>query len=213
MLHPISVQTVVQTFLWALLGVVLHGCATMSQEECEHADWYAIGYEDGAKGRSAGYIGERRGACADYRVQPDTQAYLSGRENGLRQFCRPHIGYRLGVRGSHYQGICPSDLEEEFMSAYLAGKDIYHMESRYRATQQRLNKKGSALNKMKRDLNQKELDLVKSDTSTIRRIQLIADIHELLQKQEVLETELAQLEIEGETQRDRLNRLKQRSVY
>jgi hypothetical protein len=185
----------------------------MSQEECELADWHLIGYEDGAKGKSASYIGERRGACADYRVQPDMEAYLLGREQGLREFCRPHNGYRLGVRGTHYQGICPRNLEGEFMSAYLAGKDVYHLESGYRSTQQRLNRKGSALVKLKRDLNQKELDLIEGDTGTIRRIQLLADIHELVRKRDVLETEIAHLEIEGAAQRNRLDRLKQRSVY
>ena len=209
----VAIKIVARALCCTLLGVALHGCATMSQEECELADWYLIGFEDGAKGRSASYIGERRGACADYRVKPDRKAYILGREQGLREFCRPQKGYRLGVRGSHYQGFCPKDLEEKFMSAYLAGKDVYYLESTYRSTQQRLHRKNSALTKLKQDLNQKELDLVSGDTSTIRRIQLLAEIHELAEHHDVLETEIAQLEIEGAEQHNRLVRLKQRSIY
>ncbi len=46
-------------------------CATMSESECLYADWYAIGLEDGAKGRHVSHVGKRRKACADAGVMPD----------------------------------------------------------------------------------------------------------------------------------------------
>lgn len=45
----------------ALLGsLLLNGCAVMSAEECIHADWYALGQADGAKGRDRQYLQFRR---------------------------------------------------------------------------------------------------------------------------------------------------------
>src|SRR3990167_8939124 len=84
-----------------LFSLLLAGCAGgMSKKECLYADWRAIGYEDGAQGRDASAIGSRRVACADKaKVTPDMEAYLSGREKGLDQFCRPANGFDYGSRG------------------------------------------------------------------------------------------------------------------
>lgn len=39
------------------------GCATLDKDECRTADWYAIGLEDGARGRAI----ERLGSNSDRR--------------------------------------------------------------------------------------------------------------------------------------------------
>ena len=46
-------------------------CATMSESECEEADWEIIGLEDGAQGHPLSHIGQHRKACAEYGVKPD----------------------------------------------------------------------------------------------------------------------------------------------
>ena len=79
-----------------LLGLLATGCASMDEDECRVADWRAIGYEDGASGRAASQLGERREACADHGVTPNFVAYRQGREEGLREYCTPAMGYRLG---------------------------------------------------------------------------------------------------------------------
>ena len=50
------------------------GCASLDKNECLHADWYAIGLEDGARGRALERLGDHRRACAKHSVTPDAAA-------------------------------------------------------------------------------------------------------------------------------------------
>ena len=50
-------------------------CATLNKDECLTADWYQIGYEDGAKGYPLSRIGKHRKACAKHGVTPDMPPY------------------------------------------------------------------------------------------------------------------------------------------
>lgn len=115
----------------AIVALVLltGGCASMSEEECLVADWRALGYEDGAAGRTVAQLGERRQACAEYGVRPDTGAYRAGRSEGLRLYCTEQRGFRLGRSGRTYNGVCPAGLEAPFLHAYQAGRDIYRAQA------------------------------------------------------------------------------------
>jgi hypothetical protein len=99
--------------LISLLG--LGGCASMSADECVTSDWHAIGYEDGARGYTADQLGNRRKACAKHGITPDFESYRAGREEGLRQYCQPSRGFSLGSGGARYNGVCPGDLEADFV--------------------------------------------------------------------------------------------------
>ena len=110
-----------------LLGMI-SGCATMTADECLYADWRAIGYEDGAEGQALAYLSNHRQACAEVGVTPDFNAYRGGREEGIRVFCRPANGYRLGSDGHVYQNVCPRDMEDEFLLAYREGFTIHELE-------------------------------------------------------------------------------------
>lgn len=93
--------------LAALALPLLAGCATLSEQECLTADWRAIGFEDGAAGRSADHIANHRRACAEVGVAPDLQAWLAGREQGLRRYCTPANAYRTGRAGRALSPVCP----------------------------------------------------------------------------------------------------------
>lgn len=97
------------------------GCASMSEDECLLADWRTVGYEDGARGATAEALGPRREACADHGVAPDLDAYRRGRDEGLREYCRPERGFALGDGGGRYVGVCPPELEPAFVDAWRAG--------------------------------------------------------------------------------------------
>ena len=90
--------------------MVLAGCASLGKEECLNADWRTIGYEDGTRGYSGSRIASHRKACAKHGVTPDLDQYEEGRLLGLREYCTPRNGYRLGTMGKGYNGVCPSDL-------------------------------------------------------------------------------------------------------
>ena len=121
-------QDTVRASLVVLALMVLSGCATMNEEECLTADWYGLGYEDGAQGRPAEFISNRREACAKHGITPDLNAYNDGRAEGLAQFCTPARGFSFGREGNTYQGVCAGNGEEEFLIAFRAGRELGSLE-------------------------------------------------------------------------------------
>jgi hypothetical protein len=94
------------------------GCASLGKDECLHADWYAIGLEDGARGRAVERLGDHRRACAKHNVAPDTERYVAGRNEGLKSFCTYEWGFSEGRAGHGYAAGCPQPQGGQF----LAGK-------------------------------------------------------------------------------------------
>ena len=111
------------------LFAVLCGCATLTPDECQYADWRTIGYEDGIQGRHLGVLSKHREACAKVGVTPDLDAYQAGRMEGIRVFCQPANAYQQGRQGYSYAGICPADMERAFLVAHGEGMAIFNLES------------------------------------------------------------------------------------
>lgn len=118
-----------------LTGALVSGCATMSESECLTADWQAIGYEDGSAGRPATHIGARRQACAEFGVTPDTSAWTFGRDEGLLNYCVPANGFRIARAGQIYAGVCPGQLEDNFMLGFREGRVIGDAEREAKAAE------------------------------------------------------------------------------
>jgi hypothetical protein len=181
----------------ALLGLGgLSGCASMSQEECRLADWYTVGYEDGVRGNSGDRIGQHREACAEHGIAPDFQAYQSGREAGLREFCRPANGFRLGSGGRNYNGVCPGDLESEFLTAHQDGRHLYRLQSRVNTIEATIDNRHGEIDGLKQTLSQDEALVIASDTSREDRVLLLKEMWDLAKRQGELEEEIQNLEIE-----------------
>lgn len=94
-------------FIVFLPLVVLAGCATLSEDECQRGDWYTIGLTDGDKGRLTSYLSRHAEACAKHGIGVDQAAWLEGREVGLQSYCRPERAYSLGRRGTKLNPVCP----------------------------------------------------------------------------------------------------------
>lgn len=92
----------------ALILLVATGCASMSKDECLLADWQSIGYEDGAAGRNASYLGEHRRACAKHGVVPNSAAYSAGHRDGLRTYCNYSRGHDDAIGGYSPLQVCPT---------------------------------------------------------------------------------------------------------
>ena len=103
----------------------LQGCATLSESECENADWQLIGLEDGSKGRPVSYVSKHRKACAEYGVKPKLELYQQGHAEGAVLFCTPRKAFQLGSSGQNHNDICPTDLREAFIEAYDDGRLVY----------------------------------------------------------------------------------------
>jgi hypothetical protein len=177
--------------LISLLG--LGGCATMSADECVTSDWHAIGYEDGARGYTADQLGNRRKACAKHGITPDFESYQAGREQGLRQYCQPSRGFSLGAGGSRYNGVCPGDLEADFVDAYNTGHQLHTLRSRVNSATGQINAKNHELDNTHDRIRSAEAKLISAETTIEDRVLLLSDLKELSERTGQLEAEIAEL--------------------
>lgn len=101
------------------------GCASLDKDDCLQASWYAIGVEDGSRGRPVERLGDHRRACAKYGVAPDAERYLAGRAEGLKSFCTYERGFTEGRAGHVYNAACPAP--QAFLAGYQRGRELYDL--------------------------------------------------------------------------------------
>ena len=110
--------------------VLLGGCASLSEEQCRLADWQRIGTDDGAHGHAESRLAEHAEACAKIGIRPDAAQWRAGWDQGVWMYCTPQVGWREGLAGQGYQGVCRGRNEAAFVQAYEAGREIHRLQSR-----------------------------------------------------------------------------------
>ena len=106
----------------------LTGCATMSVEECKIADWESVGYKDGKAGQDKDYLLKHQKSCAKADIAPNKQAWETGRQQGLMQYCTADNAFALGKAGSHLNPVCPSQSLSQLQAANENGLMIYRLQ-------------------------------------------------------------------------------------
>lgn len=114
----------------ALTLGVLASCATLDESQCRAVDWTALGYEDGAAGRTPSHIERHREACQRFRLPVEEQSWRGGWEEGIRLYCTPANGLNEGRHGRSYANSCPIELKAEFEDAYRVAKRLHDAEAR-----------------------------------------------------------------------------------
>jgi hypothetical protein len=179
--------------IWVvLLFAGLSGCATMNADECATSDWSAIGYEDGSRGYTTDYFGNRRKACAKHGVTADFQAYQQGRDQGLEEFCQPGRGFSFGVNGGRYNGVCAADMESEFLDAYNAGHKLHTLRANVSAANSTYYALESDLESTRNRITAVELLLISSETTTDDRVALLVELKELSERKGRLKSDIKQ---------------------
>jgi hypothetical protein len=176
----------------AIVG--LSGCAGMSQNECQLADWRAVGYEDGSRGQAPAAFGERRQACAKHGVTPDFQAYQAGRNDGLREYCQPARGFDEGRRGARYMGVCPGSLEQDFMGGYTEGRTLYQLESAVRSTTRQIKYHESRIKEIEKELADIAAAFLTDEMTGEERARLLVETKQLAEERVTLASDLDDLE-------------------
>jgi hypothetical protein len=179
--------------IWLL---ALSGCATMDRDECLTVDWRTVGFEDGAAGYSGDRIGQHRKACAKHGVTPDLASYQAGRDDGLREYCVPAKGFRLGSQGGSYGGICPADLEAAFDDAYQSGRQLYTLESRLSSVNHEIESTRRELRTAESDIVNRSAVAISSEATKEERAQAVLDVKHLGERVGRLKSEIRQLEDE-----------------
>jgi len=179
-----------------MVFVFVSGCASLSKEECQVADWEMIGYEDGSRGHATTRMASHRKACAEHGVRPDMAAYQAGHAKGVRNFCQPAGGYQLGKSGRRYNGVCPSDLEKPFLAAYKQGQAEHKISSDIRKKQRDVKSKEKELETITGQLAQKEAQIINGGGTPGDRALLMTETKKLNQRQGELESQLKDLQVE-----------------
>lgn len=179
-----------------LVLVGTSGCATMDKSECLTVDWRTVGYEDGAAGYSGERIGQHRKACAKHGVAPNLAEYQLGRDAGLREYCVPATGFRIGSQGYSYNGVCPPELDEQFLSAFESGRHLYELRARVATAIDQLSAKRSAMQAAETSIAEQTALIASHDATKEQRVQAAVDVKHLAEKIGRLKEEIRQLEHE-----------------
>ncbi|WP_269630591.1 DUF2799 domain-containing protein [Pelomonas sp. BJYL3] len=138
--------------LAAAMAASLGGCASMSESECQRADWYQQGMQDGRDGQARDRIDDHAKACGKIGIQPDETRWQEGWIDGLRRYCRPANGWQLGLRGTFYRGVCRDQPEgDDFERAYDTGRRIH-------ALGEQLERNASEIDRLERKLRDATTD-------------------------------------------------------
>lgn len=182
--------TRIRTLTVVALALGVSGCASMSADECVASDWYTIGFEDGSRGHTAARLGDHRKACAKHGIAPDFTAYRAGHEEGLRDFCKPSRGFRLGSGGGNYNGVCSADLEPAFLDAYNTGYRLYNLRSEVDSVNYQIGARENELEATNARIRETEAALISRETPVEERVLLLADLKELSERTGELQAEI-----------------------
>jgi peptidoglycan hydrolase CwlO-like protein len=126
-------------------------------------------------------------------VAPDFEAYQAGRREGLRQYCQPSRGFNVGAGGGRYNGVCPSDLEPDFVDAFNSGHKLYNLRSQVNSANYQINSREKELDNTKDRIRKVEADLISSETTNEERVLLLVDLKELSERIGEIEAEIVDL--------------------
>lgn len=164
----------------SFISLLLAGCASLSQEQCEHGDWFSIGQGDGNSGKWASRIAKHNHACEEYGIEINRAEYMRGWNDGIRNYCTAASGFSLGKRGEEYNRVCPAGLELDFVTGYREGVEILLREKQWEY-----------------DANERELYRYSRQQARARsedeRVELKKEIAEHEEKHARLEQEILQL--------------------
>ncbi len=203
----------IKYLLIASLIPVLSACATLDKDECRAADWHVIGYEDGSRGYLANRIGDHRKACAEHGVSPDFQAYNAGRAQGLTHYCIPYRGYRLGVSGHRYNGVCAGYNEPLFLVAYQHGLELFRARKRLQYLRNELQRQHQHHIHLKKSLKEKEDLLISGKLSKADARQTLKETRDITIEMGTVQENIHDLEHQVEQQSHHVTHIKNQHHY
>lgn len=190
-------------FLAPLL-LLMSGCASMSSQECEVSDWYAVGFSDGSRGLSVSQFDRYRQDCSAHGVSPDLGAYRSGRDEGLQEFCQPERAFELGSQGRSNPGVCPPELKADFADAFRSGTYLHSLRSTLLQVERQLNLKNERFLELQSREYEIEAQLLSAQPTVEQRLQLLLELKNIADEAHALENEMLELEVEHASHRERL---------
>lgn len=116
-------------FLALGTALLIVGCSSTPEKiSCAQRDWYEVGRHDGAQGATLDHLATYKNECGRDFNDSRESLYTNGRNAGLVEFCSEDNAYQLGRMGIAYRYVCPSTVEESFLTGYRKGQEARHLE-------------------------------------------------------------------------------------
>jgi hypothetical protein len=197
-----------------VLAGAVSGCASgLSQQECQVADWYTIGFEDGTRGLPESQVSVHRKACAEHGIALDLTDYRNGRQAGIEAYCQPGNAYNLGRNGKVYRGVCPAAIEQAFLDAYSDGKSLYALEREVQHLHKVLKRKHHRLEHIEVEMRDAGLELVAPGVPTERRVVLLDSLRKLGDERSEIKAQIPDIEAELADKRHQLDSFTSARAY
>lgn len=181
------------TSITLLLATFLSGCASMNKSECLTADWRTVGFEDGVAGENISNIGEYRKDCAKHGVSPSLEDYQQGHAQGSELFCTTQNGFERGNDGRGYQRSCPEVLEQDFLTGYQDGQELYGLRQIMRSAQHDIERTVRRINRIDEIAAEKSELMIADGLVRDERAQLREEIDQLRYEQDELHLQIPEL--------------------
>jgi len=151
--------------------LTLSGCQVMSVGECQTADWFKIGQQDGNAGQ-ADIIGKRVDSCREQKVDiaPNSVgAYRSGYAQGVRNYCQPNRILDDAIVGRDRVDVCPLEIQNGLRPFAQAGMRVY-------SANQRIDQINSEQSRLSTELQQKQITEKRAWEIKRQQRQLLRDL-------------------------------------
>lgn len=160
----------------------LTACSVMNQQECETANWSALGYVDGSQGTSSSQFSDRSSACSEYNIRANFKEYQAGYNQGLAIYCTENNGFFIGSKGRSYQGVCPQKTVTLFLKGYSKGKELFSLRESVNQAEQDLRDEKNEIAHKKDKLNGLKNSLIYDKLSPRERREKLDEIEEINQR-------------------------------
>lgn len=165
--------------------LLLASCASLSPEQCQTADWRQIGYADGVNGLPGSRIQDHANACAKIGANPDMEAYLSGRMEGLVSYCQPQNGFDVGRRGAaDNAGDCPPHVRDAFLQNYRQGREINALEVQISSLRSTMDNERREMRRREDRIEDIRKELRRPNVSPERRNSLLGEMERLIDRKQ-----------------------------
>ena len=204
---------VLYTLTLTIGALLASGCASLSESQCVAGDWETVGYRDGLAGRQSTQLLNHQNACVKHGTVPDRNAYLTGWEDGVRQYCQPTNGFSAGEAGRTFPNVCPDDLQDAYYAAYQEGRRLYTAKTEIDALNRQIGQKEHRIKQLAAEIADAEAELIADETTALQRVRLLDRTKELAAEQGELEAEIQQLRVDVALKGERLESLRQTLAY
>ncbi|MEC6796254.1 DUF2799 domain-containing protein [Photobacterium sp. S4TG1] len=186
-------MTIKSLAITLILCSTVSACSVMNEQQCQAANWAALGYVDGSQGASANQFNERNSACSEYKVHANFNQYQASYQQGLIIYCTESHGFFVGSNGNSYLGVCPQSTSTLFLRGYHQGQQLFALKNKLTQAEQALQNEQYDSEYQQQRLNRLKNSIIYDKLTARERQQKLEKIEAINQQPNLIKKKKAQL--------------------